>query len=91
VPYNSTSLDHAIDILQNRHYCRKLDKIAKNSNSFSGRAEHLLPNMLKQNSENVRQVAIVDPPRAGLHNKAVYALRYRLVVSCDHLIFENIF
>jgi len=42
---------------------------------LSGRAEHLLPNMLKQHPANVEQVAVVDPPRAGLHNKAVHALR----------------
>ncbi len=48
---------------------------------FLGRAEHLLRTMLEKSSgtpgaaEEVRQVAIVDPPRAGLHNKAVLALR----------------
>ena len=64
---------------------------------FSGRAEHLLPDLLKRGicgeSEEAGSapppVAIVDPPRAGLHHKAVQALRAspnlrRLVyVACD--------
>ena len=43
-----------------------------------GRAEYILPNMLKKHQSNVEQVAVVDPPRAGLHNKALHALRFVL-------------
>lgn len=43
-----------------------------------GRAEYMLPNMLKKHQSNVEQVAVVDPPRAGLHNKAIHALRFVL-------------
>ena len=54
---------------------------------FSGRAEFVLPELLKRFSEN-KTVAIVDPPRAGLHPKAVFALRASNIdtlvyVSCD--------
>lgn len=60
-----------------------------NATYVTGRAEHMLCNMLKQTEgEGVRQVAIVDPPRAGLHHKAINAIRsssvQRLVyISCD--------
>ena len=56
---------------------------------FSGRAEFVLPDLLKKScAEGCRTVAIVDPPRAGLHPKAVFALRASNVqtlvyVSCD--------
>jgi tRNA (uracil-5-)-methyltransferase len=52
-----------------------------------GRAEFELPEMLKK-FEKEKTVAIVDPPRAGLHSKAIFALRASNVdtlvyVSCD--------
>ena len=58
---------------------------------YCGRAEHLLPDLLKKYNagEEDDMVAIVDPPRAGLHPKAVQALRAsaklkKLVyISCD--------
>ena len=60
---------------------------------LSGRAEFILPDLLKkeasENNKNRRLVAIVDPPRAGLHPKAVTALRAAteiqtlIYVSCD--------
>ena len=54
---------------------------------YSGRAEFLLPELLRKCKESPT-VAIVDPPRAGLHQKAVFALRASNIetlvyVSCD--------
>jgi len=70
-----------------------------NAEYHAGRAEHLLPELLKRGiceeesgagaGSAPPPVAIVDPPRAGLHHKAVQALRAspnlrRLVyVACD--------
>jgi len=65
-----------------------------NAEYHAGRAEHLLPELLKRGTceeggSAPPPVAIVDPPRAGLHHKAVQALRSspnlrRLVyVACD--------
>jgi hypothetical protein len=59
-----------------------------NCKFFAGRAEDILGNILR-NVESKDVVAIVDPPRAGLHPKALAAIRNtpnitRLVyVSCD--------
>ena len=52
-----------------------------------GRAEFLLPELLKKSS-GLKSVAVVDPPRAGLHAKAISALRSSNIetlvyVSCD--------
>ena len=52
-----------------------------------GRAEFLLPELLKKSS-GLKSVAVVDPPRAGLHAKAISALRSSdietlVYVSCD--------
>jgi len=59
-----------------------------NCSFFAGRAENILQNLLRGiNSKNI--VAVVDPPRAGLHNKALGAIRNNLsikrlvYVSCD--------
>ena len=54
---------------------------------FLGRAEFLLPELLKKSSD-LKSVAVVDPPRAGLHAKAITALRSSNIetlvyVSCD--------
>ena len=60
-----------------------------NTEYHAGKAEHLLPDLLKRVEDAKEVVAVVDPPRAGLHIKAVTALRtatniQRLVyVSCD--------
>ncbi|RNA09498.1 tRNA (uracil-5-)-methyltransferase -like protein [Brachionus plicatilis] len=40
-----------------------------------GKAEDVLPNILKRFSKDDKIMAIVDPPRAGLHTKVVQALR----------------
>ena len=55
---------------------------------FTGRAEFVLPELLRTYGANNKTVAIVDPPRAGLHPKAVFALRASNIdtlvyVSCD--------
>ena len=63
-----------------------------NAEFHSGRAEFILGELLRNevsDNKDRRVVAIVDPPRAGLHPKAVKALRAALeiqtlvYVSCD--------
>ena len=63
-----------------------------NAEFHSGRAEFILGELLRKevsDDKDRRVVAIVDPPRAGLHPKAVKALRAALeiqtlvYVSCD--------
>lgn len=60
-----------------------------NTEYHAGKAEAILTDLLKGQESEDDLVAIVDPPRAGLHIKAVTALRTstnikRLVyVSCD--------
>eukprot|EP00095_Tigriopus_kingsejongensis_P011202 maker-scaffold263_size232787-snap-gene-1.22 protein:Tk11202 transcript:maker-scaffold263_size232787-snap-gene-1.22-mRNA-1 annotation:"trna (uracil-5-)-methyltransferase homolog a" len=54
----------------------------------AGRAEYLLEGIFKQDADPENTVAIVDPPRAGLHPKAIHALRASQVqklvyISCD--------
>jgi len=56
-----------------------------NAEFQAGRAEFLLPDILRRCPD---AVAIVDPPRAGLHPKAILALRSSAVqtlvfISCD--------
>lgn len=57
---------------------------------YAGRAEELLPNIVKEySSKGLKIVGIVDPPRSGLHKDVLRALRTckgldRLVyVSCN--------
>jgi tRNA (uracil-5-)-methyltransferase len=57
---------------------------------FAGRAEELLPNIVRDySSKGLKIVGIVDPPRSGLHKDVLKALRTckgldRLVyVSCN--------
>eukprot|EP01097_Dermamoeba_algensis_P005019 TRINITY_DN319_c0_g1_i1.p1 TRINITY_DN319_c0_g1~~TRINITY_DN319_c0_g1_i1.p1 ORF type:complete len:660 (+),score=158.08 TRINITY_DN319_c0_g1_i1:35-1981(+) len=45
----------------------------KNVEYFVGKAEHQLASILSQHGENC--VAIVDPPRPGLHSSAIQAIR----------------
>jgi len=60
----------------------------KNVEFHCGKAEDVLPNLLKRFTDE-RVVAIVDPPRAGLHTKVVQALRHLknlnslIYVSCN--------
>ena len=76
------------------------NNLVKSLHSFPdfilGKAEYILPELLKKEMASPedpkghqRVVAIVDPPRAGLHPKAVTALRAAadiktlVYVSCD--------
>lgn len=60
----------------------------KNVEWHCGKAEDILPNLLKRHV-NDKVVAIVDPPRAGLHIKVIQALRHLrnleslIYVSCN--------
>ena len=60
----------------------------RNCSYFTGRAEDILSNILRD-IDNKDIVAIVDPPRAGLHQKALKAIRSTLAIrrlvyiSCD--------
>ena len=59
-----------------------------NCNYFTGKAEDILHNILRD-IDNKDIVAIVDPPRAGLHQRALSAIRNTLdikklvYISCD--------
>ena len=46
---------------------------------FTGKAEDILHNILRD-IDNKDIVAIVDPPRAGLHQKALKAIRSTLAI-----------
>ncbi|CAF0862793.1 unnamed protein product [Brachionus calyciflorus] len=52
----------------------KLNNI-ENVEYHCGKAEDVLPNILKRFGKDDKIIAIVDPPRAGLHTKVVQALR----------------
>lgn len=60
-----------------------------NADYRCGRVEHVLPGVLYRLSSEDNIIAIVDPPRAGLHTKVIRTIRackslHRLVyVSCD--------
>ncbi|XP_014240582.1 tRNA (uracil-5-)-methyltransferase homolog A [Cimex lectularius] len=47
----------------------------QNSTFFTGKADDILTSVLKKANEDAKVVAIVDPPRAGLHKYAVQKLR----------------
>jgi len=59
-----------------------------NCTFYCGKAEDILPNILRD-VDNKKIVAIVDPPRAGLHPRALAAIRNTLAiqtlvyVACD--------
>ena len=59
-----------------------------NCNYFTGKAEDILHNILRD-IDNKDIVAIVDPPRAGLHQRALSAIRNTVAIkklvyiSCD--------
>lgn len=59
-----------------------------NATFEAGRAEFLLADFFRKLEPDVNVVAVVDPPRAGLHPKAIHALRGSqmknlVYVSCD--------
>lgn len=53
-----------------------------NASFYEGRVETLLPSLLAMDPDAV----VVDPPRAGLHSKAVEAL---LSLGCDRLVYVS--
>lgn len=59
-----------------------------NCKFFAGKAEDILPNLLRD-VDSKEVVAVVDPPRAGLHPRALSAIRNTeaikrfVYVSCD--------
>merc|ERR1719500_1638945 len=59
-----------------------------NCKFFAGKAEDILPNLLRD-MDSKQVVAVVDPPRAGLHPRALSAIRNTeaikrfVYVSCD--------
>ena len=59
----------------------KLNGVA-NARFFEGRVETLLPSLLAMDPD----AAIVDPPRAGLHAKAVETL---LSLGCERLVYVS--
>ena len=84
---------HGVDIIEEAVEDARANALANsvnNANFHAGRAEFVLPELLKKydQTEGCKTVAIVDPPRSGLHPKAVLALRASNVdtlvyVSCD--------
>ena len=81
---------HGVDIIEES--VKDANENAKkngimNAHFHAGRAEFILPELLRKHDKG-KTVAIVDPPRAGLHPKAVFALRASNIdslvyVSCD--------
>ena len=65
------------------------NNLGEKTEFHTGRAEFLLPELLRKACDENNSVAIVDPPRAGLHPKAVQALRAAkrlktlVFISCD--------
>ena len=85
-------VDCVSEAVDNANENAKVNNVT-NAKFHSGRAEFILAELLRQESSDTisdqKIVAIVDPPRAGLHPKAVKAIRaateiHTLVyVSCD--------
>ena len=76
-------------VSQNRIKCLK-------NNFILGRAEFHVQELLRKSDDPSKTVAIVDPPRAGLHPKAINALRASKIekliyVSCDAKAAKNNF
>lgn len=73
----------------------------KNAQFFAGKAEDILPRVLKTSTQELKSdpqrkfVAIVDPPRAGLHSRVVKAIRDSefidslIYVSCNQKSLVN--
>ena len=84
---------HGVDIIEEAVEDARANAEANgltNASFHAGRAEFVLPELLRKfdKNEECKTVAIVDPPRSGLHPKAVLALRGSNVdtlvyVSCD--------
>ena len=60
-----------------------------NATYMCGKVEDMLPLALKQLSPDEDVVAILDPPRAGVHNKVIQAIReceklsHVVYIACD--------
>ena len=60
-----------------------------NATYMCGKVEDMLPLALKQLSPDEDAVAILDPPRAGVHNKVIQAIReceklsHVVYIACD--------
>ncbi|CUV04629.1 unnamed protein product [Cryptosporidium hominis] len=61
----------------------------ENAKYYTGTAESILPNFLENLPSNNLVIAIVDPPRSGLHSSVIKSLRkmakieYLIYVSCN--------
>merc|ERR1712117_50942 len=84
---NVVGVDIVADAIRDAQKNAELNGFS-NCNYFTGKAEDILSNILRD-IDNKDIVAIVDPPRAGLHQKALKAIRgtqaiRKLVyISCD--------
>lgn len=78
-------------------YYFKILTYIRNAEFVAGKAEDVLNKTLEtyMTDENTKVIAIVDPPRSGLHNKVIKAIRAcklidRLIyVSCKQTSFVN--
>lgn len=84
---NVVGVDIVADAIRDAQKNAELNGFS-NCNYFTGKAEDILANILRD-IDNKDIVAIVDPPRAGLHQKALKAIRNTLAIrrlvyiSCD--------
>ena len=84
---NVVGVDIVADAIRDAQRNAELNGVT-NCAYFTGKAEDILQNILRD-IDNKDIVAIVDPPRAGLHQKALRAIRSTLAIrrlvyiSCD--------
>ena len=84
---NVVGVDIVADAIRDAQRNAELNGVA-NCAYFTGKAEDILQTILRD-IDNKDIVAIVDPPRAGLHQKALRAIRSTLAIrrlvyiSCD--------
>ena len=84
---NVVGVDIVADAIRDAQRNAELNEVT-NCAYFTGKAEDILHNILRD-IDNKDIVAIVDPPRAGLHQKALRAIRSTLAIrrlvyiSCD--------
>ena len=84
---NVVGVDIVADAIRDAQRNAELNGVT-NCAYFTGKAEDILHNILRD-IDNKDIVAIVDPPRAGLHQKALRAIRSTLAIrrlvyiSCD--------
>merc|ERR1719450_1060025 len=84
---NVVGVDIVPEAIRDAQKNAELNKVT-NCKYYTGKAEDILINILRD-IDNKDIVAIVDPPRAGLHQKALSAIRNTLAIkklvyiSCD--------